>query len=668
MPTPPITTGSNITNLPTSQLQSALGITSDNIYGSQTTTAVRAFQTAHGLTADGVFGPQTLAAYTAQFGGGSHGTPPPPATTIPTVPVASTGAPTPAPVQTPASPAPAQDPNDPANTGAPSPVPTATPAAPANSAGAPTPAPIVPASAAHTPTLQIGSKGQDVSTLQALLGVKTDGEFGAKTQAAVKAFQAANGLVVDGIVGQKTLDALNKSKSGPTPDKNVTDGMNSNADNNTTDPNADPNAPAKKSITGDPKIDAIIEAFNNQSPQKSFTDVYKEVYTSLGLDTMKADYEKQTKEFTDLQEEKNKEKDDINNNPWLSEGVRVGRLKELDSKYEGRELILTNKLKLLESNITNGRADAQFVAGQTMDQLQQSAKLNSDLILKAIDIAEKQAEAEGKLSGPTSVQEYEYAVKQGYKGSYTQYQNEDANRKAKANGSSPIYTTDENGNIIQVGNYDALTIGRYNKAVNAATSVLQKNPTFKNIIGSSAYLDRIEAAVKNPGSIGDQELLDAFTQLNTGGNRVTEAQVKLITGSKSFADKFNTWTNKLKTGGSLSNQQRQEIVNLSQEVYKNYQKSYLPLYNDAVNRLKAQGIPKEFWNLPSPDTLSRAVNDGSSSVSSSTPSKFDYLQKDLSINGKNAYLPRRVWDTVKGADKDALLAEIRNDGYTLLLN
>lgn len=189
---------------------------------------------------------------------------------------------------------------------------------------------------------------------------------------------------------------------------------------------------------------------------------------------------------------------------------------------------------------------------------------------------------------------------------FNQYQNADANRKASAaNGT----TVDENGNVIETGNYDALTIGRYNKAVNSATAILQKNPTFKNIIGSSAYLDRIEAAVQNPGSVGDQELLDAFTQLNTGGNRVTEAQVHLITGNQSLSDLLNKAENKLKKGGALSNGQRQEIVDLAHEVYKKYQASYKPLYEDAVKRLEAQGIPKEFWNIPSPDTLSRAVSD-----------------------------------------------------------
>lgn len=197
---------------------------------------------------------------------------------------------------------------------------------------------------------------------------------------------------------------------------------------------------------------------------------------------------------------------------------------------------------------------------------------------------------------------------------------EQAKLEAEANAeTTPGYTTDENGNVIATGNYNALTIGRYNKAANAATSVLQKNPTFKNIIGSSAYLDRIEAAVKNPGSVGDQELLDAFTQLNTGGNRVTEAQVHLITNNQSLSDWFGKIGNKLSNGGALSAAQRNEIVDLSHEVYKNYQKSYKPLYDDAVKRLKEQGIPEQFWNIPNPDTLSRAVVEtGSGSTTSDT--------------------------------------------------
>lgn len=49
--------------------------------------------------------------------------------------------------------------------------------------------------------IRIGSRGEDVETWQAVLGVVADGVFGPKTQAATKAWQASHGLVADGVVG-----------------------------------------------------------------------------------------------------------------------------------------------------------------------------------------------------------------------------------------------------------------------------------------------------------------------------------------------------------------------------------------------------------------------------------------------------------------------------------
>lgn len=64
------------------------------------------------------------------------------------------------------------------------------------------------------PTVRKGSTGEAVKELQKLLNQRgyncgtADGIFGAKTEAAVKAFQKANGLSVDGICGKKTWAAL----------------------------------------------------------------------------------------------------------------------------------------------------------------------------------------------------------------------------------------------------------------------------------------------------------------------------------------------------------------------------------------------------------------------------------------------------------------------------
>lgn len=56
--------------------------------------------------------------------------------------------------------------------------------------------------------LKLGSEGEDVKKLQVKLGVDPIGKFGPKTDTAVKAWQSANGLTPDGIVGDATWSKL----------------------------------------------------------------------------------------------------------------------------------------------------------------------------------------------------------------------------------------------------------------------------------------------------------------------------------------------------------------------------------------------------------------------------------------------------------------------------
>lgn len=65
-------------------------------------------------------------------------------------------------------------------------------------------------------TIKRGSKGTDVTYLQQRLTAKgyyvgqIDGDFGRKTENAVKAYQDEHGLTIDGIVGPKTWAVLEK--------------------------------------------------------------------------------------------------------------------------------------------------------------------------------------------------------------------------------------------------------------------------------------------------------------------------------------------------------------------------------------------------------------------------------------------------------------------------
>jgi len=56
--------------------------------------------------------------------------------------------------------------------------------------------------------LKLGSKGKEVEDLQKYLKIKVDGSFGPKTEEAVKKFQSANKLTADGVVGEKTWNAM----------------------------------------------------------------------------------------------------------------------------------------------------------------------------------------------------------------------------------------------------------------------------------------------------------------------------------------------------------------------------------------------------------------------------------------------------------------------------
>lgn len=129
----------------------------DGIFGNATYAAVVAFQKKNGLVPDGIVGPKTLAAL---FSDG-----------------ASTGK------------------NPPANS----------PGEEPSRGGS------------ISRTLKLGDKGEDVAALQRRLNElkfncgKVDGIFGNATLKAVKAFQKANGLTVDGIVGKNTIAKLYSS-------------------------------------------------------------------------------------------------------------------------------------------------------------------------------------------------------------------------------------------------------------------------------------------------------------------------------------------------------------------------------------------------------------------------------------------------------------------------
>jgi peptidoglycan hydrolase-like protein with peptidoglycan-binding domain len=89
---------------------------------------------------------------------------------------------------------------------APAPAQASAPAPVQTSAPAPAQAPIGP----PRQTVRFGSRGREVSDLQAMLGIGVDGIFGPKTDQAVRAYQRTHGLKADGVVGPLTWASLER--------------------------------------------------------------------------------------------------------------------------------------------------------------------------------------------------------------------------------------------------------------------------------------------------------------------------------------------------------------------------------------------------------------------------------------------------------------------------
>lgn len=139
---------------------------------------------------------------------------------------------------------------------------------------------------------------------------------------------------------------------------------------------------------------------------------------------------------------------------------------------------------------------------------------------------------------------------------------------------------------------------KFTRASSLITSPYTKMSQYQLTADAAPYIQRMAAAAKHPGSIGDADLLDSLIKLNTGGNAITEAQASLVTGGRSLSDTINVMKNKLSTGGVLSEDQRKQILSMGKEIAGNYQKGFKPVYDKAVAQLKSANIPERYWTIP----------------------------------------------------------------------
>lgn len=146
--------------------------------------------------------------------------------------------------------------------------------------------------------------------------------------------------------------------------------------------------------SGDPgELDSVLSQAAQANPVKFVSDFYSQIYANSGLADIKSQFETWTKRLEDLNNDMNEEIADVNDNPWLSEGIRIRQIEKIQDKYEGKISSATNTAKLLQGFYDDGLEQTRFLTQQALAIYNDQVDFQQDVYLKAIDRAQDREDA-----------------------------------------------------------------------------------------------------------------------------------------------------------------------------------------------------------------------------------------------------------------------------------
>jgi len=176
----------------------------------------------------------------------------------------------------------------------------------------------------------------------------------------------------------------------------------------------------------------------------------------------------------------------------------------------------------------------------------------------------------GSTSQPASVQEYEYAKAAGYNGSFNDYQNEDANRKAIALGAGGLTTSQQNAAFKLSDDYRAES---------------------KDFFAQKSAYNRILSSAQDPSAAGDLALIFNYMKVLDPGSTVREGEFATAQNSGSIGERITAQYNKVMSGERLAPEQRADFVDRATKLFTGAQQGQKQIDDTYRNRAAQYGVP-----------------------------------------------------------------------------
>lgn len=283
------------------------------------------------------------------------------------------------------------------------------------------------------------------------------------------------------------------------------------------------------------------------NPVQDYASTYNQLLTSMGLTDIKTEFNKVQGEYKALQNELNDKISAINDDPWASEGVRVGQIKSMQSKYEGKLQILTDQQKLYDSLYQQGVQQAQHVANATIQQQQ----FNSQQAFNVAELALKEQEARASLKSSNLRDQLAVAQEMRMQLSSKEtseeklidnarmslkniadifgadvFMNMSASEKRKWERDAGLPDGTLDNEVTKDGSNGGLTSGQIQSTINQITGAFDNEPIVKNfnILGEAKQFVNNLGNNTNPSSTDDQGLIYAFAKAMDPNSAVKEGE------------------------------------------------------------------------------------------------------------------------------------------------
>ena len=298
------------------------------------------------------------------------------------------------------------------------------------------------------------------------------------------------------------------------------------------------------------------------NPLKAFQDTYSQIWSNLGLGSVKTQIETTLKAMKEVDNEMIDKISEVNDNPWLSEAERSRQVTKMQSKYEQKNAVNVESLKLLQGVFEMGQQEAQFVTTNALNAFNQQQTFDQQVLLKQMDLAEKMA---------TTMEKKSFRDLVGSDGKMHTYIVNDAGEKVADLGVSEVAKTTGDGlTNIQIDN------------ARAVASSFENSPIVKNFLEiQDRYLNAKTYTGRGDGATDIATIYDLMKVLDpTSVVREAEYNTGASKSGNIFAGalaRFNGLINP--EGGFVSEQAKNNIFqvitdryNTRKAVYDNFAK------------------------------------------------------------------------------------------------